>query len=215
MVERKSIFEAATWAALIAFICVLVMGTQPGASLQPSQPTGPASEFLQSIEHHPRRALIFFAADSLFVLSYALVFAGLYQIVVDRADLIARIGLGAGLLTALLDATENGFFITYARMALKGIPLPEPALPWLYVLTNLKWMAAFATLYAFGWVWPRAGRLDWVLSGLMLLFPLVGVLGIVEPKLVDLRGVFFLLGMPLFAWRFWGQRRIKRAAITK
>ena len=85
------------------------------------------------------------------------------------------------------------------------VPLVEPALPLIYVLANLKWMGAFAAFYAFGLVWPRDSRLGWVLSGLMLLFPLVGGLGVALPGLVELRGLFFLVGMPLFAWYFWQQ----------
>ncbi len=209
---KMAIFKAAMGAALVALLCLLVMGIigrapDSGANMQPGQPLGPDSAFFGPIEDHPRRALLFFTADSLFVLSYAIVFAGLYQVVSGRAPVLGRIGLGTGLLTALLDGMENGFFITYARMALAGLPLPEPALPGLYVLTNLKWMAAFATMYTFGWAWPRAGRLDWALSGLMLLFPLVGVLGVVEPALVDWRALFFVLGMPLFAGYFWRQIR--------
>ena len=43
----------------------------------------------------------------------------------------------------------------------------------------------------------------WVISSLMLLFPLIGALGVAAPGLVALRGLFFLVGMPLFAWHFW------------
>ena len=39
------------------------------------------------------------------------------------------LGLGAGILTASLDALENAYIITYARLALNGVPLTEPNLP--------------------------------------------------------------------------------------
>ena len=57
------------------------------------------------------------------------------------------------------------------------------------------------------WPGPREGWLGWTLSALMLLFPLVGVLAIVWPVLVDIRGIFLLIGMPLFAWEFWRRWR--------
>jgi hypothetical protein len=41
----------------------------------------------------------------------------------------------------------------------------------------------------------------------MLLFPLVGVLAIFWRVLVGIRGVFLLIGMPLFAWDFWRRSR--------
>ena len=40
----------------------------------------------------------------------------------------------------------------------------------------------------------------------MLLFPLVGVLGVALPGLIAFRGLFFLVGMPLFAVLFWRGR---------
>ena len=210
--ERKTVFQAAAWAALVASICVLVMGfgvpvPEPGMSLQPSQPSGPVSEFVRPTNEYPGLVLRFFAADSLFVLSYTIVFVGLYAVAVSQSRALAGIGLGAGILTALLDATENAFFITYALSALSGVPLTEPALPLIYIIANLKWMGAFAAFYVFGLAWPRDAILAWVLSGLMLLFPLVGVLGITLPGLVMPRGLFFLLGMPLFAVFFWREAR--------
>lgn len=167
------------------------------------------SEFVCPTNEYPELVLRFFAADSLFVLSYTLVFVGLHTVVLGRSCTFAWIGLGAGILAALLDATENAFFIVYALLARNGVPLTEPALPLIYVVANLKWMGAFAAFYAFGLVWPRDSKLEWILSGLMLLFPLAGVLsGVAFPDLERLRGVFLLLGMPLFAWYFWHQARV-------
>jgi len=205
--DKKTVYQAGTIGATAAFVAVLLMGfgitpPEPGIDLQPSLFFGPVSEFVYPINQYPERALQFFAADSLFVLSYLMVFAGLYHETSIQSRLFAGIGLGAGILTALFDAGENAFFISYASSALNGLPLKEPALPVIYIIANLKWMAAFAALYAYGLVWPRQERLDWVLTGLMLLFPIVGVLGVASPGLIPLRGLFFLVGMPLFAWHF-------------
>ena len=209
MMPRGSYFKQPFVAASVAFICALVMGvglrTPEGVeSLQPSQPSGPVAEFVLPMNEHPRQVLRFFLRLILcFVLSYLIVFVGLYATVVERSRTLAWLGLGAGVLTAFFDVTENAFFITYALLAINDVLLTDPALPWIYVLANLKWMAAFATLYAFGLGWPRVDRLDWVLTALMLLFPLIGVLGVASPGLVNVRGLFFLVGMPLFAWHFW------------
>jgi hypothetical protein len=136
-----------------------------------------------------------------------MLFVGLHATVVHRARTYALVGLGAGILAAFFDVAENAFFVTYALLALNGVPLTDPALPWIYIAANLKWMTAFATLYAFGLVWPRDDWLGWLLTVLMLLFPIIGVLGVASPSLVDVRGLFFLLGMPLFAWHFWREAR--------
>ncbi len=205
--DKKVIFQAAALAAVVAFIAVIfqaIAGTSlpDGIVAQPGIPV-PVEEFVRASNEYPDTALGFFGADSLFVLSYLLVFIGLYSLIGETARPFAVIGLSAGVLTAILDATENAFFITYALGAKAGLPLTNPDLPILYIITNLKWMAAFATLYTFGVVFPRRNWLDWMLIGLMLLFPLVGVLGVANPGLILVRGLFFLIGMPLFAFYFW------------
>jgi hypothetical protein len=115
--------------------------------------------------------------------------------------------LGFGLLGAALDALENAHFITYASLASAGEMVAEPALVLVAVIGNLKWMGAFAALLAFGLVWPRSSKLDWVLKTLMLAFPIIGVVGVAVPALVAVRSLFFLVGFPLFAWRFWRELR--------
>lgn len=210
--ETKKVFYISFVAALIAFVCALFMGycllfTENGTNLQPSHPPGTVSDFMRPIIEHPKLVLRFFTADSLFVLSYLVVFVGLFTVVIGRSRTFAYIGLGAGILAALLDAIENSFFITYASMALKNVPLTEPALPLIYIIANLKWMGAFAAFFVFGLVWPRDEWLGWVVSSLMLLFVLIGVLGIYFPGLVLTCASFLLFGMLLFSWYFWKQAR--------
>lgn len=210
--QKNTVFQAAFYAAIVAFVCLMIMAfgirtPQPGIHLQPSQPTISTSEFVRTVNEYPNLMLRFFTADSLFVLSYLIVFIGLHAAVVARAPTLAWIGLGAGILAALLDATENAFFITYALLAQSGNLLTDPALPLIYVIANLKWMGAFATLYTFGLVWARDNWSGWILSGLMLFAPLFGIMGIAFPHLEAFRGLIFLLGMPLFAWYFYQRQQ--------
>ena len=111
-------------------------------------------------------------------------------------------GLGAGLITGILDAVENSFYLTYAFESLHGVQLTDPALPLIYIITNLKWMGAFVAFAAFVLVWPRKGLLEWLISAVMSLFIIIGVLGLVIPELVDYRGLFFFVGMFLFGLYF-------------
>jgi hypothetical protein len=206
------VFQAALLAALVALACAIIMGffiRSPAGidTLQPSVPAVATSEFLEPINRHPDVMLRFFSADSLFIISYLMVFVGLYATVVTRSPTYAVIGMGAGILAALLDATENAYFISYARLAQDGVAVKDPALPLVFVIGNLKWMSAYVTLVAFGLVWPRHDWLGWVISVLMLLFPVVGVLGVVWSSLIPLRGLFFLAGFALFAWHFWREAR--------
>lgn len=211
--DRKTTYHAAMIAALVALICVAFMGfiiraPEPNVTLQPSLPAGSLDDFLTPINDYPDITLRFFASDSLFVISYVMVFIGLYTIVATRARTFALLGLGAGILAGFLDALENAYFITYALSALNGSPLAQPELPAIYIIANIKWMAAFVTLAAFGLVWPRSDRFDWTLSILMLAFPLIGVLGIALPDLFIFRGLLFLIGMPLFALYFRREARL-------
>lgn len=208
--EQKTTYQAAFALSLVAFACVLVMGfgtpiPEEGLQLQPSMATGPISDFVRATNNYPQLALRFFATDSLFVLSYLIVFVGLYMTTKPIAPALATLGLSSGIATAVLDATENSFFIIYATLSLNGVPLENPTLPLIYVLANLKWMASFATLMAFGLVWPSNTPLNILMKVLMLGTPLLGILGVLNPDLVALRGLTFLVGMPVFAIYFWQQ----------
>jgi hypothetical protein len=209
--ETKKVFYISFAAALIAFVCALFMLfcliTEPSINLQPSYPIGTVPDFTRPIIEYPKLVLRFFTADSLFVLSYLVVFVGLFTVVVGRSRTFAYIGLGAGILAALLDAIENSFFITYASMVLKNAPLIEPALPLIYIIANLKLMGTFAAFLVFGLVWPRDEWLGWVVSSWMLVLVLIGVLGIYFPCLVRIGASFLLPVMLLFAWYFWKEAR--------
>jgi hypothetical protein len=210
--ERRTVFQASAFAALLALVCAVLMGfvfraPDPDVSLQPSYPVGTVDDFIRPVDEYPDLMLRLFATDSVFVLSYLMVFVGMHATVVDRARTFAWVGLGAGILTALLDATENAYFVTYAQASLSGAPLADPDLPAIYVVANLKWMAAFAALTAFGLVWPRSDRLGWLISALLLLIVLAGVLGVALPELFIVRMLFFLAGLPFLFWHFWRQAR--------
>jgi hypothetical protein len=205
--DRKVVFQAAFVASIVALTSVLVMGfgvslPDPTVEIQPSIPSGTVEDFVRATNEYPELVLRFMAADSLFILSYLMVFIGLHTVVVGRAYTFAWLGLLTGFLTASLDAIENAYLINYALLSNLGMLLFEPDLAKIYTVANLKWMAAFATLYAFGLVWPRESWLERIIMILMLLFPLFGVLGVMIPGLVPYRGLFFFFGMPLFAWYF-------------
>jgi hypothetical protein len=196
--DKRVIFQASALGAATAFVAVLVMAIASfsvgsDVNLQPGSVPVPVEDFVRPTNEYTGTVLGFFGGDSLFILSYLLVFVGLYVVTAERARPFALLGLAAGVLTALFDAAENAFLITYALSARNGMPLTTPDLPLVYILANLKWMAAFATLYAFGAVFPRRTRVEWVILVLSLVFPLVGVLGVANPPLVAARG--------LFSWR--------------
>lgn len=210
--DRRVIFQGAAFAAVVAFVAIITQAAAAfslpaGVQVQPGLPLG-TSEFLVASTEFSDTTLGFFGADTLFVLSYLIVFAGLYARTKGTARPFALIGLLAGIFTALMDSVENGYFITYALAGRAGVPAPAPDFMLPYLLGHLKWAGAFVTLFAFAVGFPRETLLEKALLALMLLFSLVGVLGIANPALVALRGLFFLGGMPLFAVYFWQQSRV-------
>lgn len=214
--SNKLVLKTAFLGAVIAFFSALYMGfgipvPEKGMVLQPSYPIYSAAEFLRPANQYPDLTLRFFTGDSFFILGYLIVFIGLYTITAKRSLVFARLGFGAGILTAALDITENSFFITYAQLAKSGHPVTDPALPAVFIIANLKWMCAYAALALMGLIWPRKNALDWAVSAIMLLFPLIGILATVWAPLLTLRVLFFLVGMLLFAACFWRRLKLNEA----
>lgn len=197
---------------MVAFVAIVAqaaasLSLPEGVQVQPGLPLS-TGEFLVASTEFSDTTLGFFGADTLFVICYLIVFAGLYARTQEESRPFALIGLLAGIFTALMDSIENGYFITYALAGRAGIAPPAPDFMLPYLLGHLKWAGAFATLFPFALAFPRRTTLEKLLLILMLLFSLVGVLGIANPSLVSLRGLFFLGGMPLFAVYFWLQSRV-------
>jgi hypothetical protein len=113
------------------------------------------------------------------------------------------------LFTILLDSTENAFLISYAQKSINGSAVTNPALPLLYVIANLKCTGSYAGFLVFGLAWPKESKFDWVLSAVMILYPVSGVLSIILPGLISLRGIFLLLSMLLFCWYFAVKCKLK------
>ena len=146
---KHMFYRTAAIAAAVGFVCLLIMFVTnvviaQGAAIQPSNPVFSMSDFLHLVEQEPKTVLTFFAADSLFVLSYIVVFVGLYGMVKERSAVMAGIALIAGLIAALLDATENGFFIT-AVLSTPDETIIDQGLNLMYIAAHMKWQASFAT----------------------------------------------------------------------
>jgi hypothetical protein len=209
----RTTYHAATIAAIGAFIGAVVillagLALPPEVTGQPSRVPLPPADFLRASNEYAQTTLNFFAGDTLFVVGYLLVFAGLYAALAERARLFALVGLVAGVIAGGFDALENGLFVWLALRGQSNPVMPDDAgLPGLmlalYLLTHLKWAAAFLTLASFGLIFPRRNRLEWAIALLMWGFVVVGLLGVALPALIVPRGLFLLVGMPLFAAFFW------------
>jgi hypothetical protein len=205
--EKRKIFQLALIGSITAVLSILYMGfgipvPESVVSLQPSDLAVSAEQFLIPINQYPELMLRFMTADSFLILGGILLYLGLYTVVSEKSRPIAAVGLGIGLLTILLDSSENAFLISYAQQAINGTAVTNPALPLLFVIANLKMAGSYAGFLIFGLAWPREGKLDWTLSTVMILYTVTGVLSIVLSELILLRGIFLLLSMLLFCWYF-------------
>lgn len=199
-------YQAAMFGAILAFIAIIFQLISVGQFVSPAtpQPYGLSAETVTSgLQDFTESSLLFFAADTLFPLTYLLVFLGLFTATKQRAFAFALMALILGVLTCLIDSAENAMFISLALMDWNGTALPQVDVWLLGLVTTLKWTLAFGTLLFFGLIFPRQTLLEWIITILMILFALFGVLSIAQPALIPFRGLFFLIGMPLFAWYFW------------
>ncbi len=204
--DRALVLRATAVAATAGLISVLAEAASmllAGTTLQPTVPPVPLDLFELPIKTMPDRMLQFYAADSLFVICYLLVYAGLHAETAPHAPTLAALALGCGIFGALCDATENAFMISYAAVARAGGPVPAPALPLIFVIANVKWMGAVAAFAGFGLVFPRADALGWSISVLMLLLAPIAALSVAWPVLNGLLGLLLLVGMAFFTWYFW------------
>ena len=205
--EKRKIFRLALIGSITTTLSILYIGfgipvPESVVSLQPSDMAVSAEQFLIPINEYPVLMLRFLMADEFLILGGLLLYLGFYTLIVEKSRLISAVGLGIGLFTVLLDISENAFLISYAQQSTNGTPVSDPALPLLYVITNLKMMGSYAGFLIFGLAWPRGTKLDLGISGMMILYTITGLLCLLIPRLSLMRGIFLLLSMTGFIWYF-------------
>ncbi len=158
---------------------------------QPSETPGPRNAFSYPTNSHPDAAIAYFTLDTAFVISFTLVFVGLYAFTRERARPYAAFALAAGVFTGVTDAIENAIYWSYAMQAHAGVALEDVDVRLLSVLTNLKLVGFFATYLTFALLFPRRSRLELAALCLMTLPPTLGLLSMGVRDLADLRPLLF------------------------
>lgn len=170
--------------------------------LQPSLPDAHNIDFYHATLNSPRSVLAFMAIDTLFIFGYLTVFIGLYECTFRHSRVLATVALVFGLIGGICDLVENSFFISYALQGLYQHPLGPPALPLIYVLASMKWLAAFLSIFLYGLLWQGDSRFNRTLSFLLLAFPLLGALTIAIPELLPARSLPLLVALVMLAWHW-------------
>jgi len=200
---NENSFRAGSIAAGIAWICGIGSAiVAAGLNIQPTETVATSQQILAMARDHTSTLLRFMALDTIFVIGYVTVFAATFLAIPKEDRLIGGIGLGAGILAGLADMTENALYVIYALAARNGNTELTPWLPFHYLATGVKWMAAFAAIGMLLLVFPRRTILERAIVVVMATFPLLGAVSIAWPALAPLRAIFFVVGLPLLAVYF-------------
>lgn len=178
-------------AAAAGLGALFLFGTDSLLFFQPSEKPASVEAFVAPTNDRPGAAIAHFTLDTAFVISFTLVFVGLYVLTRARAPQFSAFALGAGILTGVLDAVENAVYWVYAMRADVGVALSDPDLVLVSVLTNLKLVGFFTTYLTFALVLPRRDRLERLATGWMLLAPTIGLLSMGVREIAAIRPVLF------------------------
>jgi hypothetical protein len=196
-------FRAGSIAAVIAWCCGIGSAlVAHGLPVQPTETVATSQEILAMARDHTGTLLGFMAFDTIFVIGYVAVFAAIFLAIAPEDRLIGGIGLGAGILAGLADMTENALYIVYAFAAHYSNSELTPWLPFHYLATGVKWLAAFTAVGMLLLVFPRRTALERSIVAVMSTFPVLGAVSVAVPGLAPLRALFFVIGLPLLAVYF-------------
>ena len=147
------------------------------------------------------------AFDSFFIIGYIGIFYGLYLLTKDKDELFPKLGFALGLSTGILDLIENAIHVAL----LTGIP--NGWTPDSLVFANL-WTITFAkdfTSYMAGMIFiilllvtlnnpSKLRGLKLALLILVALYVFTGVIAVIEPSLLVIRNLSFMIDMGIGAF---------------
>lgn len=193
---------------LIASSIVMMLAKAPmGAAvdIQPSANPGTIDNFVKATNDYTDSARLFFAADMVFAMSYTLLFAAIFTVVRPYQPFFAYFGLAFAIAAGLCDLIENSLYLSYAVRAANGVPLENPAIVLLSVLTTLKWVGASGVFIAYCFAFPLttwAGRLSVIT---MATVPLVILAGYAFSDWMSYKNSIFILPLPFVLYYLWKQ----------
>ena len=206
--------RAGAWFALAGVLLLVVMalvGLATGSTLgvldQPIMP----QPYGEAIRPAAVSLILVMALDYLFLIAYSGTFVGTAALVWRRAGLWAGLGLGFGLLTALVDISENAITVTIARQALAELAISAGSLQALGVLGQVKYACASLGLvfFAVALLIVRPARRPLVrgVAGILLTFPIVNSIVVLIPSMGVLLIFWMLLSLVGAALLLWDASR--------
>lgn len=155
-----------------------------------------------------------FALDYIFIVLFTAYFTLLVVILKEHADRsLIYVALGAILLTAVLDATENAHILTLLAQAETGLPIQLSEIGWQMIASQVKFLSSYLSIFLIGLIFPRETPLEKITAWSFLYAQLpLGVLILTLPRewaapLVLARAAFFVIGFLLTAKIYWDRSR--------
>lgn len=175
----------------------MILATK-GSDVQGSETVELKDKLVAIVQHDPGLVLKVMGFDAIFIMAYITLFTALYAHTPRDGRKLAAVALGLGLVAAGSDLLENAVYMVMALSAQHG-GVVSPELPFQYYDSTIKWLAAFSAVGLFTLVFPRRNWLETATAAVMAAFPLGGALSIAFPQFAPLRGLFFIVGLPMFA----------------
>ncbi len=148
--------------------------------------------------------------DVFFIMSFTVVFYGFYLYVRLHDEILAKLALAAGFLTALLDIIEDGFIITLAMGIPNGYQPDTLILGILWGIVATKDLFSYVTTFYFAILMfftlndvPELRMNKIIFAVFLLFYAIIGALSFAFPVLLEVRNAGFVLQFPIAAYLFY------------
>jgi hypothetical protein len=211
-VTLKTVSRLTAALGLLSSLFVLILlaiNVVTGVSQEYFESTHPAPEYTARILRDAGVLNLTFSVDNLFVLSYSTFFIGLGILFQSRAySMLVKLGVGAMLLVAFLDAVENHHITAMAQAALSNVPVLNEEIRAQVIVSSLKFHVSCFGALLFAVMFAKESGMGKIISWLLLGYGFFGVLVLTSPPslllaLALLRTAFFVLAFFLSGIMLW------------
>lgn len=190
------IFRTGALAALVAAVCLVfqvVIAVGLGSDIALLGKSLDVARITAFYRDHAPALTLLMTSDDLFAVAYMVAFVALSYYVGVRSRLLGGVGLLFALLTAVADLTENSLTLAAVDTVTQAQTLDGSLLLTLYLLGQLKFLFIYVggALFAVG-MWDKSWR-NRIVAILFVVFPLIGLPGIVVPQLAVLKIAWMLV----------------------
>jgi hypothetical protein len=225
--HRTSILLGILCGSLTLALLLLALATHGSQGM--FQLNRPVAEYSSLLIMRSTELRFDLAIDFIYICAYATFFVmlaptlqSLYQ---DTAEKHApfstnRIWIGALLLTALLDTTENAHILSMLNAAEKGIPLSSDGITWQAAESQVKFVSSYFGLFLLSFCLPSTSLIEksfvfvlrWIQAPIGVAIFVLPT-DIVKPFFLA-RALFFVFGFWILAWIIYRRSSMQETTAT-